>query len=95
MKCETSRTNKRKNIALQVSESFEHVGLLAGELFLTPKVDILVNEVAPRPHNSGHVTIETYYTDNYEQHIRAIISLPLGNAVNKVSAVQVNLVGTE
>ena len=88
-------TKKAQAIALQVSESFEHVGLLAVELFLTETGAILVNEVAPRPHNSGHITIETSYTDQFEQHIRAILDLPLGNTKNKVSGVMVNLVGAE
>ena len=88
-------TDKAQKVALQVSRSFEHVGLLAVELFLTKTGDVLVNEVAPRPHNSGHVTIETAYTDQFEQHIRAILDLPLGNPENKVSGVMVNLVGAE
>ncbi len=88
-------TKKAQAIALQVSESFKHVGLLAVELFLKETGAILVNEVAPRPHNSGHITIETSYTDQFEQHIRAILDLPLGNTKNKVSGVMVNLVGTE
>jgi 5-(carboxyamino)imidazole ribonucleotide synthase len=88
-------TKKAQTIALQVSESFKHVGLLAVELFLTETGEILVNEVAPRPHNSGHITIETSYTDQFEQHIRAILDLPLGNTENKVSGVMVNLVGAE
>ena len=88
-------TKKAQVIALQVSESFKHVGLLAVELFLTETGAILVNEVAPRPHNSGHITIETSYTDQFEQHIRAILDLPLGNTKNKVSGVMVNLVGAE
>ena len=88
-------TKKAQAIALQVSESFKHVGLLAVELFLTETDAILVNEVAPRPHNSGHITIETSYTDQFEQHIRAILNLPLGNTKNKVSGVMVNLVGAE
>ena len=88
-------TKKAQAIALQVSESFKHVGLLAVELFLTETDAILVNEVAPRPHNSGHITIETSYTDQFEQHIRAILDLPLGNTKNKVSGVMVNLVGAE
>lgn len=88
-------TKRAQAIALQVSESFKHVGLLAVELFLTETGAILVNEVAPRPHNSGHITIETSYTDQFEQHIRAILDLPLGNTKNKVSGVMVNLVGAE
>jgi 5-(carboxyamino)imidazole ribonucleotide synthase len=88
-------TKKAQAIALQVSESFKHVGLLAVEFFLKETGAILVNEVAPRPHNSGHITIETSYTDQFEQHIRAILDLPLGNTKNKVSGVMVNLVGAE
>jgi 5-(carboxyamino)imidazole ribonucleotide synthase len=88
-------TKKAQAIALQVSESFKHVGLLAVEFFLKETGAILVNEVAPRPHNSGHITIETSYTDQFEQHIRAILNLPLGNTKNKVSGVMVNLVGAE
>jgi 5-(carboxyamino)imidazole ribonucleotide synthase len=88
-------TKKAQAIALQVSESFKHVGLLAVELFLKETGAILVNEVAPRPHNSGHITIETSYTDQFEQHIRAILDLPLGNTKNKVSGVMINLVGAE
>ena len=88
-------TKKAQTIALQVSKSFKHVGLLAVELFLTETGEIVVNEVAPRPHNSGHITIETSYTDQFEQHIRAILDLPLGNTENKVSGVMVNLVGAE
>ena len=86
---------KAKKIALKVSKSYKHVGLLAVELFLTETEEILVNEVAPRPHNSGHLTIESSYTCQFEQHIRAILNLPLGNTNIKVPAVMVNLVGKE
>ena len=55
----------------------------------------MVNEVAPRPHNSGHYSIEASYTSQFEQHIRAIMNLPLGRTENKVSGVMVNLVGKE
>jgi 5-(carboxyamino)imidazole ribonucleotide synthase len=54
-----------------------------------------VNEVAPRPHNSGHYSIETSYTSQFEQHIRAILNLPLGNTQNKLAGVMVNLIGKE
>jgi 5-(carboxyamino)imidazole ribonucleotide synthase len=64
-------------------------------MFLTETGEILVNEVAPRPHNSGHLTIESSYTNQFEQHIRAILNLPLGDSGNKVSGVMVNLVGKE
>ncbi len=86
---------KAEKVALAVSKAFKHVGLLAVELFLTKEGEIWVNEVAPRPHNSGHYSIETAYTSQFEQHIRAILDLPLGNTENKVAGVMVNLVGKE
>ncbi|HBK70180.1 MAG TPA: 5-(carboxyamino)imidazole ribonucleotide synthase, partial [Flavobacteriaceae bacterium] len=70
-------------------------GLLAVELFLTENDEILVNEVAPRPHNSGHYSIEASYVNQFEQHIRAILNLPLGDTSSKVGGVMVNLVGEE
>ena len=82
-------------IALKVSEQINHVGLLAVELFQTQEDEILVNEVAPRPHNSGHQTIEASYTSQFEQHIRAILDLPLGNPDSKTGGIMVNLVGAE
>ena len=87
--------DKARTTALVVSQAFNHVGLLAVELFQTENDDILVNEVAPRPHNSGHQTIEASYTSQFEQHIRAILNLPLGNPESKVAGVMVNLVGAE
>ncbi|MBE0391972.1 N5-carboxyaminoimidazole ribonucleotide synthase [Flavobacterium sp. PL0002] len=82
-------------IALKVSESFDHVGLLAVEMFQTEDDEILVNEVAPRPHNSGHYSIEASYTSQFENHLRAVLNLPLGNTASKVAGVMVNLVGAE
>jgi len=86
---------KARAIALTVSEKFNHVGLLAVEMFQTANDDILVNEVAPRPHNSGHHTIEASYTSQFEQHLRAVLDLPLGNTESKVAGIMVNLVGEE
>ncbi|WP_311327262.1 5-(carboxyamino)imidazole ribonucleotide synthase [Capnocytophaga sputigena] len=86
---------KARAIALQVAEAFQVVGLLAVELFLTAEGEVLVNEVAPRPHNSGHYSIEAAYTNQFEQHLRAILDLPLGNTNSKVAGVMVNLVGAE
>lgn len=86
---------KAETVALKTSEAFNHVGLLAVEMFQTQDDDILVNEVAPRPHNSGHQTIEASYTSQFEQHIRAILDLPLGRTSSKVGGVMVNLVGAE
>ncbi len=82
-------------IALKVSEKMKHVGLLAVEMFQTKDDLILVNEVAPRPHNSGHYSIEASYTNQFEQHLRAILGLPLGNTESKVAGIMVNLVGAE
>ncbi len=82
-------------VALKTAEAYGQIGLLAVELFLTPEGDVLVNEVAPRPHNSGHFSIEASYTCQFEQHIRAVLDLPLGKTESKASAVMVNLVGKE
>ena len=86
---------KARAIALQVSKKFNHVGLLAVEMFQTENDEILVNEVAPRPHNSGHYSIEASYTSQFENHLRAILDLPLGNTDSKVAGIMVNLVGAE
>jgi len=85
---------KATEIALKVSKAFNHVGLLAVEMFQTQNDDILVNEVAPRPHNSGHYSIEASYTSQFENHLRAILNLPLGNTASKVAGIMVNLVGS-
>jgi 5-(carboxyamino)imidazole ribonucleotide synthase len=86
---------KAELVALRTSQAFEHVGLLAVEMFQTEDDEILINEVAPRPHNSGHHTIEASYTSQFEQHIRAILNLPLGKTDSKVGGIMVNLVGAE
>ena len=84
---------KSLKIADLVSKSLNHVGLIAVELFCTHNDDILVNEIAPRVHNSGHLTIESCVTSQFEQHIRAIYDLPLGNVNQILPGVMVNLVG--
>ncbi len=86
---------KARDVAEKVSNAFEHVGLLAVEMFQTREDDILVNEVAPRPHNSGHYSIEASYTNQFEQHLRSILDLPLGNTDSKTGGIMVNLVGAE
>jgi 5-(carboxyamino)imidazole ribonucleotide synthase len=86
---------KARAIALNVSQQFNHVGLLAVEMFQTEDDEILVNEVAPRPHNSGHYSIEASYTSQFENHLRAILDLPLGNTESKVAGIMVNLSGAE
>lgn len=82
-----------KHIAERVAEKLGIVGLLAVELFLTRDGKVLVNEIAPRPHNSGHQTIEGNITSQYEQHLRAIFGLPLGDTALIQPSVMVNLLG--
>ncbi len=82
-----------KKIALSVIEKLEMVGLLAVEMFVTKTGEILVNEIAPRPHNSGHQTIEANRTSQYAQHLRAILNLPLGNTDIIYPSVMVNILG--
>lgn len=80
-------------LATTVAEKLGIVGLLAVELFLTKDGKVLVNEVAPRPHNSGHHTIEANVTSQFEQHLRAILNLPLGDTAIVRAGVMVNLLG--
>lgn len=82
-------------IARSVITELKMVGVLAVEMFVTPKGGILVNEVAPRPHNSGHQTIEGNVTSQYEQHLRAILNLPLGDTTVTRPSAMVNLLGEE
>jgi 5-(carboxyamino)imidazole ribonucleotide synthase len=86
---------KARALALEVSSKFNHVGLLAVEMFQTEDDELLINEVAPRPHNSGHQSIEASYTSQFEQHLRAILDLPLGSTDSKAAGIMVNLVGAE
>ena len=81
------------NIAGALAEKLGIVGLLAVEMFLDTSGHILINEIAPRPHNSGHHTIEACVTSQYEQHLRAILNLPLGDTTLIRPAVMVNLLG--
>ncbi|WP_034886455.1 5-(carboxyamino)imidazole ribonucleotide synthase [Gillisia sp. JM1] len=92
---EESISVKARQLAEKVSDTFKHVGLLAVEMFLTQDDELVVNEVAPRPHNSGHYSIEASYTNQFEQHLRAILDLPLGNTESKVAGIMVNLSGEE
>lgn len=88
-----------RQIAIDLAENtikaFELVGILAVEMFLDKDHNILINEVAPRPHNSGHHTIETALTSQYEQHIRAIMGLPLGSTDLMINSVMVNILGED
>ena len=86
---------KAREVALKVADAFDFIGLLAVEMFQTEDDEILVNESAPRTHNSGHYSIEASYTSQFEQHLRSILNLPLGNTDSKVAGIMVNLVGAE
>lgn len=90
-----SVAQKTQEAALKVADAFDFVGLLAVEMFQTEEDKILVNEVAPRTHNSGHYSIEASYTNQFEQHLRSILNLPLGDTSSKVAGIMVNLVGKE
>ncbi|GAB4244965.1 MAG: 5-(carboxyamino)imidazole ribonucleotide synthase [Saprospiraceae bacterium] len=84
-----------EQLAVRTIEAYGLCGLLAVELFLTKSGELLINEVAPRPHNSGHHTIDSCYTSQFEQHLRAILNLPLGSTEMKTASVMVNLLGEE
>jgi len=86
---------KATDLAKKVIEELNMTGLLAVELFLTRDGEILVNEVAPRPHNSGHHTIEGNMVSQYDQHLRAILDLPLGATDTLIPAAMVNLLGED
>ena len=86
---------KAREIAEAVIKKLGMVGLLAVELFLTNDGEVLVNEIAPRPHNSGHQTIEANITSQYEQHLRAILGWPLGSTKQLCPAAMVNILGEE
>lgn len=84
---------KAELVSEKLVKSWNHVGLLAVEFFIDKKNNILINEVAPRPHNSGHLTIEGCETSQYEQHIRCIFDFPLGNSKIYNDIVMMNVVG--
>ncbi len=82
-------------IARKVADKIQIVGILAVEMFVTKQGKILVNEIAPRPHNSGHQTIEANVTSQYEQHLRAIHNLPFGDTSILLPSAMVNLLGED
>ncbi len=87
--------NEAEEIALKIANRLDLVGILAVEMFVTRDQRVLVNEIAPRPHNTGHHTIEANQTSQYEQHLRAVLGLPLGQTEAKAAAAMVNLVGAQ
>ncbi len=86
---------KAYDLAKDVIEKLDMIGLLAVEMFLTKDGEILVNEVAPRTHNSGHHTIEANRTSQFEQHLRAVMNMPLGSTELITPAAMVNLLGED
>lgn len=84
-----------EEVATRVIRELDMIGLLAVEMFVTRDNEILVNEVAPRTHNSGHHTIEANITSQFEQHLRAILNMPLGDTSMKIPAAMVNLLGED
>jgi 5-(carboxyamino)imidazole ribonucleotide synthase len=90
-----SVANEAERIAKKVISDLDMVGLLAVEMFVTKDQKVLVNEIAPRPHNSGHQTIEANVTSQYQQHLRAILNLPLGDTSIIQPSAMVNLLGEE
>ncbi|WP_271629541.1 5-(carboxyamino)imidazole ribonucleotide synthase [Caldicellulosiruptor sp. DIB 104C] len=87
--------DEAKKIAIKAVEALQGVGVFGVELFLTKDRKILINEIAPRPHNSGHYTIEACITSQFEQHLRAICDLPLGSTKLLSPAVMINLLGED
>jgi 5-(carboxyamino)imidazole ribonucleotide synthase len=82
-----------ENLGKAIAEKLDVVGLLAIELFFTDRGELLVNELAPRPHNSGHYSIDACVTSQFEQHVRAVCDLPLGDVTMTAPAVMVNILG--
>ncbi|WP_307339172.1 5-(carboxyamino)imidazole ribonucleotide synthase [Metabacillus malikii] len=86
---------KAEKLALKLANNFHLVGTLAVEMFLTSEGEIYINELAPRPHNSGHYTIDLCETDQFEQHVRAICNLPLGKTTLLQDGLMVNILGED
>lgn len=89
----TEIAEEARQLAKQVVEELGYVGVMAIEMFLTSSNELLINEIAPRPHNSGHHTIRACSASQYEQHLRAILGLPLGDPVQLCPAAMVNMLG--
>lgn len=92
---ETGQSSEAKDIATDIVEAFDYVGVMGVEFFALPDGTLLVNEIAPRVHNSGHWTQDACYTSQFEQHIRAVAGWPLGNPVRHSNVVMENLIGDD
>ena len=88
-------TMRAEAIARHIAERLDVVGLVAVEMFVKPDDQVLVNELAPRPHNSGHWTLDAGITSQFEQLVRAICGLPLGSPERHSDAVMKNLIGSD
>ena len=86
-------SGEAERIAIKIIKDLKMTGLLAVEMFVTRDGEVLVNEIAPRPHNSGHQTIEANLTSQYQQHLRSILNLPLGDTSTLMPSAMVNLLG--
>lgn len=84
---------RAEELAVKIAEALDVVGLIAVEMFLTSEGELYVNELAPRPHNSGHYTMEACKTSQFEQHVRAVCNLPLGSTELLTPVVMVNVLG--
>ncbi|WP_209331122.1 5-(carboxyamino)imidazole ribonucleotide synthase [Lunatimonas salinarum] len=82
-----------EQLAIATIQNLGMVGILAVEMFVTKTGELLINEIAPRPHNSGHHTIEANFTSQFEQHLRSVLNMPLGNTEARCPAAMVNLLG--
>ena len=93
---DTAIQNRAKSLAVKATEAIDGKGIFAFEFFLKKNGDLILNESAPRPHNSGHYTIEGCVTSQFENHVRAVLGLPLGSTeLRKPCAIMVNLLGTQ
>ena len=90
-----STVQQAEDTARRIAEALDLVGLLAVELFVTKDGKVLVNELAPRPHNSGHWTIDACVTSQFEQFVRAVCGLPLGSTAHHSEALMKNLIGDD
>ena len=90
---EADMQHEAEDLAMKIAKALDLVGLLAVELFLTQDNEWLVNELAPRPHNSGHYSFDACLTNQFEQHVRTICGLPLGATTLLSPVVMVNLLG--
>lgn len=92
---EESISTEATQLAVKIISSLNFCGLLAIEMFVDNQNKVWINEIAPRPHNSGHHTIESIITSQFEQHLRAILNLPLGSTKLKLPSVMINILGEE